>query len=66
MTKQRDKDFDCIAYKRQVQQEIYEEIKGLTIDEQVEYFSRCAQEGPLGDWWRRLQHRSAEETKAKR
>lgn len=55
MTNQTDKDFDCISFKRQVQEQIFEEIKDLTIDEQVDYFSRRAQEGPLGEWWRKIQ-----------
>jgi len=48
------KRFDCLAYKRRVQQEIYEEIKGLTPAEQIAYFNRHAESGPLGQWWRRL------------
>ncbi len=58
MSKRNRKNFDCIAYKRRVQEEIYEETKDLTIDEQVEYFSRRAQEGPLGEWWRKIQRKT--------
>ena len=52
------KRFDCVAYKRKVQQEIYEEIKGLTPAEQIAYFNRHAETGPLAEWWRKIRQRS--------
>ena len=48
------KTFDCVAFKREAQQRIYEEIKELSAEEQIEYFRRKAEEGPLGDWWRKV------------
>jgi hypothetical protein len=47
------KTFDCVAFKRKVQAEIHEEIKGLSVQEQIEYFRRAAESGPLGKWWRK-------------
>lgn len=41
------KTFDCIAFKRRVQKEIYEEIKGLSRQEQIAYFRRAALSDPL-------------------
>ena len=32
------KEFDCIAFKRRVQGKIYEETKGLSLEERVAYF----------------------------
>jgi hypothetical protein len=53
-----EKDFDCIGFKRKVQAEIYEEIRGLSPEEQIEYFRRRAADGPLGRWWKALERRS--------
>jgi hypothetical protein len=53
------KTFDCLAYKDRVQAEIYEEIKHLTIPEQVEYFRREAESGPFGEWLKTLKARPA-------
>jgi hypothetical protein len=59
-----EKDFDCIGFKRKVQAEIYEEIKGLSPEAEIEYFRRRAATGPLGDWWKALQRRSEAPTVA--
>jgi hypothetical protein len=48
------KPFDCIAYKRRVQAEIYEETKGMTPREEIEYFNHAAETGPLADVWKRI------------
>jgi hypothetical protein len=52
------KTFDCIAFKRQVQSEIYETIKGMTAEERREYFRVEAESGSLGDWWKSVKLRS--------
>jgi hypothetical protein len=52
------KGFDCIEFKRQAQAEIYEETKGLSPEEQIEYFRRRAADGPVGNWWKALERRS--------
>ena len=49
-----EKTFDCLAYKDRVQAEIYEEIRDLTPQEQIEYFNRRAETGPLALWWKRI------------
>jgi hypothetical protein len=48
------KTFDCIAYKRKVQEQIYEQTRHMTTEEQIQYFRRRAEEGSLGDWWRKV------------
>jgi hypothetical protein len=48
------KEFDCVAFKRKVQAEIYEEIKGLSPEQEIQYFRRQAVAGPLGAWWQSL------------
>jgi hypothetical protein len=52
------KGFDCVGFKRKVQGEIYQEIKGLSVEGEIEYFRRWAEEGPLGKWWKALERRS--------
>ena len=46
------KTFDCIAFKRQVQSEIYEETRGMSTEEFLEYLRREVEEGPFADWWK--------------
>ena len=46
------KSFDCLQFKRQVQEKIREEIEGMTLEEEQEFFRRRAEEGPLGGWWK--------------
>jgi hypothetical protein len=46
------KRFDCLAFKDKVQAEIYEEIKDLSVEEQIRYFNRAAETGPLAKWWK--------------
>jgi hypothetical protein len=48
------KTFDVLAFKRQAQERIYEEIKGMNAAEEVGYFQRTAEAGELGAWWRRV------------
>jgi hypothetical protein len=58
------KRFDCIAFKRQAQMEIYEEIKGLSREEEIAYFRRQAATGPLGNFWKALEPRAKAEAGA--
>jgi hypothetical protein len=50
--------FDCVGFKRKVQDEIYQEIEGLSAEEEIEYFRRWAAKGPLGKGWKALERRS--------
>lgn len=56
-TRPTSKTFDCIAFKREVQERIYEETKYLTPDEQIQYFHRRAEQGSLASWWRKVKGR---------
>lgn len=53
------KGFDCLAFKDRAQEAIYDEVKELTIAEQVEYYNRRAETGPLGEWWRNVREATA-------
>ena len=46
------KRFDCLAFKAKVQAQIYEEIKDLSPEEEVRYWRRKAETGPLAKWWK--------------
>ena len=58
-TKRTEREFDCMAHKREVQERIYEEIKDLAPDQEVAYFEGAAQSGPLGEWWLAMQRAHA-------
>jgi hypothetical protein len=53
------KGFDCVQFKRQAQARIYERIKGLSPEEEIEYFRKAADAGPLGEWWTAIKGRAA-------
>jgi hypothetical protein len=40
------KGFGCVGFKRKVQREVYKQIKGLSPEEEIEYFRREAAAGP--------------------
>ena len=52
------KTFDCIAFKEEAQRRIYEEIKDMTSQEQIEYFHRKAMTGPFAKWWKKVRKAS--------
>ncbi|MCX6645043.1 MAG: hypothetical protein NTY09_01590 [bacterium] len=41
------KDFDCVEMKRKAQEKIYEDIKDLTLEEEIEYFRKGAEQFQL-------------------
>lgn len=51
-TKKAKKGFDCVAMKREIQQQISAEIAGMTQAEELEYYRREAGKGPFGWLWR--------------
>lgn len=53
------KTFDCIAFKRQAQSEIYEATQLMSHEEQLEYFRKRAEEGALGEWWKSIKCRQS-------
>ena len=54
-----ERSFDCLEFKDRVQEEIYEEIRDLTHEEEIDYFERSARTGPLADWWKKVRLASA-------
>ncbi len=46
--------FDCLQYKRQAQSEIYEQIEGMTHEEEIACFQEQAENGALGRLWKRI------------
>jgi hypothetical protein len=46
--------FDCVDFKRRAQVEIYEQIQGMTHEQERAYFKQQAEQGPLGEWWKRI------------
>ncbi|GAB1541036.1 hypothetical protein NUACC21_37060 [Scytonema sp. NUACC21] len=53
-----EKDFDCLEFKQQAQEEISEDIKSLTPKEQIEYFRQKAESSSLGQWWKSIKNKS--------
>jgi hypothetical protein len=49
MSQTTEKSFDCLAFKWKVEAEIYQEIKDLTPEQQIEYFRHHAQTGPFAE-----------------
>jgi hypothetical protein len=48
-----EKEFDCLAYKREAQLQIYEKIKDMTTEE-VAYFQQAVESGPFAELWKSL------------
>lgn len=53
-----EKDFDCLKFKQQAQEKIFEQIKNFTPTEQIEYFRQEAESSSLGQWWKSVKNRS--------
>jgi len=47
------KTFDCVEMKRRIQEQIYEETKGMSTEEIVAYFHQRVEKGPFADLWKR-------------
>jgi hypothetical protein len=48
-----EKSFDCLGYKKQVQEQLYEATKGMDAAQQVAFYRKQAREGSLGDVWKK-------------
>lgn len=48
------KAFDCLEFKEQVQEKIYEDLKNLSVAEQIAYFQKRIENSNLGDWWQSI------------
>jgi len=58
------KKFDCVAMKRKIQAEIYEETKDLTDEELSTYYKKSVETGPLANWWKKV--KTAQEQRKKK
>ena len=59
MTEQNESEFKCVSFKREAQARILERIKGLTPEQEIEYFRRATEQGPFADWWTQVCERSS-------
>ncbi len=48
------KEFDCIASKKSAQAAIFEKTRRMSIAELREFYRRAAEEGSLGEKWKRI------------
>lgn len=48
------KAFDCLEFKQEVQEKIYEDIKNLSLAEQIIYFQEKIENSNLRDWWQSI------------
>ena len=62
MTKK--KKFDCVKMKKEIQSQIYEEMKGMSEEEKSEYFKKAKMSGPLTKFWKSIQSPNATKRKA--
>jgi hypothetical protein len=46
---------DAIKFKEEMQAKLEERLKGLPPEEELREMRQIVEEGPLGDFWRRLQ-----------
>ena len=58
------KEFDCVELKHAIQEEIYEETKDMTQEEEREYLRKNLEKGPLGKKWKELQEQKERAKKA--
>jgi hypothetical protein len=43
-----------VEFKRRAQLDIYEDIQGMTHEQERAYFERQTERGPIADWWKRI------------
>jgi hypothetical protein len=60
------KTFDCVAFKRQAQEDIYRIVRNMTPAQEIGYFAKCAREGKLGHWWKQVKAAGGTSTAPKR
>jgi hypothetical protein len=63
MSKQ-DKKFDCVAMKREIQEKIYNETKGMSPQEFLAYCHEAVEKGPFAAKMKRIQARQEKQKKA--
>jgi hypothetical protein len=48
-----DQPIDCIKMKRKIQEQIYRETRGMTLEEELRYFQEKVAKGPFADLLKR-------------
>lgn len=57
------KTFDCVEMKNKIQEQVYEDIKNLTPEEEMDYFKKSAETGPFSEKWKAIQERQARKSR---
>jgi hypothetical protein len=52
--KKKNKKFDCVEMKNKIQAKIYEDIKGMTLEEENEYRRKRIENSPMADLYKKL------------
>ncbi len=52
------KAFDSVELKDTIQTQIFNEIKDLSEEDQIQYFRNESEQGNLGKWWREIKRKS--------
>lgn len=58
------KKFDCVDMKNKIQEKIYEEIKGMTLEQENEYRRKKIEASPLAEMYKKLRAKSKNGKKA--
>jgi hypothetical protein len=61
---EKEKNFDCLAYKDMVQSEIYEETKDMSGEELIDYFRKSVETGPFAEFWKKIPDRNPKARRA--
>ncbi len=46
--------FDCLEFKRQVQEKLYEDTKQLSHEEELKHYKNSVEKGPFAELWKKL------------
>ena len=60
----KEKKFDCVAMKREIQAQIYNETKDMGAEEFLAYCHEAVEKGPFAQKMKRIQTRQQKERKA--
>jgi hypothetical protein len=55
----KNKKFDCVEMKNEIQAKIYEEIKGMTPQEEIAHRRKKLESGPMADLYKKLRAKSS-------
>ena len=58
------KKFDCVEMKHKIQEQIYEETKNMSWEQESEHRRKSIEAGPFAQKWKTLQEQQAKRKKA--